>query len=676
MGLWRLTIDPQMLRAEAFSDIGVLIQDDATVIIERWCRRAIEQQPDARRCHHAVLRDGLGELLQDLGRGLAESLAEDASPHKLRAREHGEQRWQVGWSLSEVVRDYLILRLVLLEYLDETLERPLTTREMMAIGLALDEAINASVGKYARYREEAARQTERLRAEAEQRSLDALQRWQRIFEHAGWGVAVIDGTSHELLATNAAFAEMHGCSIEELEGTSLLELIVPDMRRKVSTQLEAAGNDHHRFETVHVRAGGTPFPVLADFAALRDETDGRLCFAAHFTDITELKQLEESLEHKAQRLEEVDRRKDQFLATLAHELRNPLAPIQNALELMRLAATHSDAVGSALDVTERQVHQLVRLVDDLLDVARISQGKVELRKQIVPLADLVNGAVESTRPLLSAKAHRLETRLPSEPTYVDADPDRVQQVLTNLLNNAAKYTDARGEIAIIATRNADQVSISVRDNGVGIAPELLPKIFDLFTQSDVSVGRAQGGLGIGLTLVRNLVEMHGGSVSVASEGPGKGSQFTVMLPAARKQGEKARMSQPAFDAQNHKPAKILLVDDNKDVVSMLAILLRRIGHEVSIAHDGPEAIATAESEHPEFILLDIGLPGMDGYEVAQRLRAAPELKDAYLVAMTGYGQEEDLKRAEVAGFHHHLLKPVRLETIQAALEVWRKKAAS
>lgn len=669
-----MTTDPQLLRSEAFADIGLVVQRDSSIILERWCRRAVLEQPEAKRVHHQELRDGLGVLLRELGRSLAECVDDGSKPHAL-AGEHGQQRWNSGWSLPELVRDYQILRLVMLEYLEETVDRPLELREIMAVGLALDEAIAASVGMYVAYRDDATRQAERQRTEAERRSTEELTQWQRVFEHAGWGVTIIEGESCKLTALNAAFARMHGYETDELRARSYLDLVAADARSETARRFApGVGEDTCSFESTHVRRDGSCFPVLTVITAFRDARGDVLYHAANCQDITARKELEHSLAEKARMLVDADHRKDRFLAMLAHELRNPLSAIQNAVESMRLDTADHEGLETALAVSDRQLQLLVRLVDDLLDVARVSQGKFELRRERIDLLDVMAAAVEGSRAMFDTKSHELSVELPAEPIFLEADPARLQQVLTNLLNNAAKYTDAGGEVLIAAECSDREAVVRVRDTGIGIEPELLPYVFELFRQSDDSAQRTHGGLGVGLTLVRSLVEMHGGTVSAASPGAGKGSEFIVRLPVAGKLavGEGA-MSDVKPQTTHNSHARILLVDDNKDVVSMLAILLRRVGHEVLMAHDGPAAIEVAERERPEVILLDIGLPGMDGYAVAERLRSAPDLSHLFLVAMTGYGQEDDLRRAEQAGFHHHLLKPVRLESIQAALELWRTK---
>ena len=363
-------------------------------------------------------------------------------------------------------------------------------------------------------------------------------------------------------------------------------------------------------------------------------------------------------------IREGDRRKDEFLAMLAHELRNPLAPILNAIHYMRAETVDLSAVEQARDIAERQVRHLARLVDDLLDVSRISSGKIQLRKESIELADVVNRAVETSRLLIQLRGHELTVRLPEEPLLLEADAARIEQVISNLLNNAAKYTEEGGRISLVAESRGPILEIRVRDTGIGIAPELLPRVFDLFTQDKRSLDRSQGGLGIGLTLVRNLVEMHGGSVDVRSAGVGTGSEFIVRLP--RLKGSTAVSVPLPNDPTPRQPAdageslrkKILVVDDNVDGALMLARLLRGWGHQLAVAHDGDTAIERARDQPFDVVLLDIGLPGMNGYQIAQALRGQAGFEQTLLVALTGYGQGEDRRRSAEAGFDHHLVKPV------------------
>jgi PAS domain S-box-containing protein len=374
-----------------------------------------------------------------------------------------------------------------------------------------------------------------------------------------------------------------------------------------------------------------------------------------------------------QALREADRRKDEFLATLAHELRNPLAPIRNSLQVLKMPRVDAATANTAREMMERQIHHLVRLVDDLLDVSRVMRGKIELRKEPVELATVIARAVETVQPLMEVQGHALDITVPNESLLLDADPVRLAQVVGNLLTNSAKYTEANGHIWLSARREGGQAVLEVRDTGIGIAADLLPHVFELFVQADHASAKAQGGLGIGLTLVRNLVNMHGGAVEGSSAGPGKGSEFVVRLPLMARQcreeeGDSSRERRPEpTRAPGH---RVLVVDDNRDAADSLALLLRLQGHEVRVAHDGPSALELAGSFRPALVFLDLGMPGMDGYEVARRLRKRPGLEKVVLAALTGWGQQEDRHRTAEAGFDRHLVKPPEpkeLENLLASL---------
>jgi PAS domain S-box-containing protein len=370
-----------------------------------------------------------------------------------------------------------------------------------------------------------------------------------------------------------------------------------------------------------------------------------------FQDITQLKQIEAELRRTNQA-------KDEFLAMLGHELRNPLAPLLNALHILRLGSDTQGVAEQAWDMAQRQVRHMTRLIDDLLDVSRITRGKIQLRKELTDLGAVVSRAVETSRPLIESRRHELAVKLPQEPVRVQVDTTRLEQIVANLLNNAAKYTEPGGRIWVTAERSGNEAIISVGDTGIGIPTEMLPRIFDMFVQVDRSLDRAQGGLGIGLTLVKSLVEMHGGNVHVRSAGTGQGSEFIVRLPLPRGSEVQAPLPAPAVATANGKSRRVLVVDDNVDAARSLSMLLQAFGHEVCTAHDGQAALETAASFHPQVVLLDIGLPKLDGYEVARRLRCQPGLEKALLVALTGYGQEGDRRRSEEAGMDWHLVKPV------------------
>lgn len=368
-------------------------------------------------------------------------------------------------------------------------------------------------------------------------------------------------------------------------------------------------------------------------------------------------------------IQEADRHKNEFLAMLAHELRNPLAPVRNAMEVLRMQGNQQKEFIWAHDLITRQVSHLVRLVDDLLDVSRITRGKIKLEMKLENAADVVAVALETVRPLIDAHKHSLTTTLPDEPLWINVDSTRLAQVLSNLLTNAAKYTPDGGHLSLDVRREGREAVFCVHDSGVGIPREMLSHIFDLFTQVDRSLARSQGGLGIGLTLVRRLVELHGGKVEAFSEGPGKGSDFIVRLPA-HAQNDPAIEPHVDTTANGFAPShayRILVVDDNQDSADSLAMLLTLNGHKVRMANDGISALAMAQDYHPDVVLLDIGLPGLNGLEVAERLRAQPETQKTLLIAVTGYGQEEDRKRSQLSGFDHHFVKPVDINLLLKSL---------
>jgi PAS domain S-box-containing protein len=366
------------------------------------------------------------------------------------------------------------------------------------------------------------------------------------------------------------------------------------------------------------------------------------------------------------RLREADRRKDEFLATLAHELRNPLAPIRNAVELLRRAEADVAIRERARGMMERQLAQMVRLIDDLLDVSRISRGKVRLRRERVELAVVVRSALESVRPLVEARAHELTVTLPNDAVYLDADPTRLAQVIANLLNNAAKYTEKRGHIWLTAERQGREAVVSVRDNGIGLAPEDLSQIFEVFAQVDPALERSQSGLGIGLSLVRGLIQLHGGTVEAHSAGKGTGSEFIVRLPVAEPPAS-TRDNDAGQTNSALPPLRILVADDSRDAADSLSLMLRVQGHDVKTTYDGLEAVQAAATFRPEVALLDIGMPNLNGYDAARQLRAAPWGREVLLVAMTGWGKEEDKRRAAEAGFDHHLTKPVEPAALEGVL---------
>jgi PAS domain S-box-containing protein len=469
----------------------------------------------------------------------------------------------------------------------------------------------------------------------------------------------LDGT---IVTWNAGAERLYGYTADEAVGRHITLVIPPERHEEERLILQRLRKglriDH--FETVRVTKDGRKIDVSLTVSPVLDESGNVVGASKTARDITLRKQTEAALR-------EADRRKDEFLAILAHELRNPLAPIRNALQILRLAKPGDPGGRRVAEMMERQVDHLVRLVDDLMEVSRITRGKIDLRKERIEVAALLRSALETSRPLMEAAGHQLSVSMPAESLEVEGDPVRLTQVVANLLNNAAKYTDPGGRIWLSARRDGDAASISVRDNGAGIPPENLPRIFELFMQVARSSERAQGGLGIGLTLVKNLVELHGGSVEARSEGPGKGSEFVVRLPAVAETRRRDVAPAELQPAAALAPDRILVVDDNRDAAESLGMLLELLGAEVQVAHSGPEALRLLNTYQPAVVLMDIGMPGMDGYEVARRIRQRDDLGQVALVALSGWGQEEDRRRSRRAGFDHHLVKPVDPRALEALL---------
>ena len=474
-------------------------------------------------------------------------------------------------------------------------------------------------------------------------------------------VWILDGEGHGVYA-NGAWRNYFGKSLEEIEAAGWRVQHPDDQEMVARTSAEALSS-------------GTPFEMkyrlrrfdgqyrwhLVRGVPMLDDSGKVIRWYGTSTDIDDIKRA-------AEELQAADRRKDEYLAMLAHELRNPLAPIMNAVEVLKLAGDSMELRGRQWGIIERQVAHMARLLDDLLDVARVTRGKIELRREPLALAEALRRAVELAQPGIASRRHTLEFTAPPETLCIEGDLDRMIQVVGNLLNNAAKYTPPGGRIWLSGGEENGEAVIRVRDSGIGLAPEALSRIFELFTQVQSSTSRLQGGLGIGLTMARSLVQMHGGAIEARSAGLGQGSEFIVRLPAlapeARRSGPPPREAS-AKDARP--PRRILIVDDAADAAASMSELLSRWGHEVRLSHNGPEALAAAGAFQPEFVLLDIGLPDMDGFEVARRLRQNHPGSDMTLVAITGYGQASDRQRTREAGFDHHLVKPVDLRYLKELL---------
>jgi PAS domain S-box-containing protein len=471
----------------------------------------------------------------------------------------------------------------------------------------------------------------------------------------------------QYLRINPALAAMNGLPIEAHLGRNLVDVLpriaqdVPDALRHVFQSGQSIVNQEVRAETHKLPR--QPRYWLCSYYPVKKQDGTVLGAGAVVTDIDDLKRLEEALK-------DADMRKDQFLAMLAHELRNPLAPISNAAQIMKVEGPNGPSFQWSIEVIEDQIKHMTRMVDDLLDVSRITRGKVVLQKELIELAAVVELAVEASQPLIQGYHHELTITLPPRPVILDVDPPRMAQVLSNLLNNAAKYTDEGGQIALIAQQIDGEVIIRVIDNGIGISSQLLPEVFELFTQGDQTLSRSRGGLGIGLTLVQSLVELHDGRVTARSGGPGLGSEFEVRLPLPVQDSvvphdSGAAVREPVAGTLPRR--RVLVVDDNRDNASSLGLLLEALGQEVYTAHDGPMALALTRQHCPEVVLLDIGLPGMDGYEVARQCRRQTGLDQSIVVAMTGYGKDEDRRRSQEAGFNAHFVKPLSLDDLRSLL---------
>ena len=517
--------------------------------------------------------------------------------------------------------------------------------------------------------------TDRVRAEQALR--ESEEKFRRIVETANEGIWLLDENACVTFA-NQRMLDLLGYRMEDMLGRPKWDFLVGRDRERVLAMFERRrAGVSEQLDVCFEHSDGRPVWMIMAARPIFDEDGAFRGTLDMFTDVTERKLLEAELEARLADLAEADRRKDEFIATLSHELRNPLAPIRNAVALLRELPPSDPRVAEVGALLERQVVQLTRLTDDLLDASRITRGRLELRRERVQLADVVQSALETSRAAIEEGGQTLEVALPPEPVHLDADGTRLAQVFTNLLNNAAKYTPPGGRIAIEAVRGERTVEVRVRDTGIGIEAEQVSRLFEPFWQAATALDRSGGGLGIGLALVRGLVELHGGTVEVRSEGPGRGSEFTVRLPLAGAPGGKALVPIERADAQRGRaprrraarPRRVLVVDDNLDAAESLALLLRLRGHEVREAHDGAAAVEAAAAFRPDAVLLDIGLPGLNGYEAARRMREEPWSREAVFVAVTGWGQDADKRRSREAGIDHHLTKPVDVARLDELIEV-------
>ncbi len=488
-------------------------------------------------------------------------------------------------------------------------------------------------------------------------------RYRRLFQMAKDGILILDADTGKVIDANPFMTALLGYSHDEFLGKELWEIgLFRDINESRAVYRELQEKGYVRYENLPLEST-SGHKVEVEFVSNVYGENNHQVVQCNIRDITERSRLQRLTQEQAEALADLDRRKDEFLAMLSHELRNPLAPILNAALLLRLHSTRNRLQGienpilqQSASIIERQVGQLTRIVDELLEVSRITTGRIQLRQESIAVGVVAENAVATVRSLIDQRKHELTVSLPTQAIWVHADAARLEQVVLNLLTNAAKYTDQGGHVWLTVQRHGEEAVLRVRDTGVGIAPEILPRIFDLFTQAERSLDRSQGGLGIGLALVQRLVEMHGGTVA-ASSVLGQGSEFVVRLPVVPP--PRPRASSPA--AETAQPIatslRVLVVDDNVDTVTTLALLAKESGCDVRTAYDGSTVLEAALDYRPDVVLLDIGLPGLNGYEVVKQLRQQPALLNAVLVAMTGYGGEGDFQRSFAAGFDHHLVKP-------------------
>ena len=488
-------------------------------------------------------------------------------------------------------------------------------------------------------------------------------RYRRLFQTAKDGILILDADTGKVIDANPFMTDLLGYAHAEFLGKELWQIgLFRDIQenRAVYRQLQEKG--YVRYENLPLKSRNG-HKIEVEFVSNVYGENRHQVVQCNIRDITERSRLQRLTQEQAAALADLDRRKDEFLAMLSHELRNPLAPILNAALLLRVHSTRNrlhgienPVVQQSASIIERQVGQLARIVDELLEVSRITTGRIQLHQERIAVGGVVENAAATVRALIDQHKHELTVSLPAPAIWVHADAARLEQVVVNLLTNAAKYTDPGGHVWLTVEQEGEEAVLRVRDTGVGIAPEVLPRIFDLFTQAERSLDRSQGGLGIGLALVQRLVEMHGGTVAATSV-LGQGSEFVVRLPVVAPPPPQVSAPATATAPATGPSLRVLVVDDNVDTVTTLAMLVRESGHDVRKAYDGTTVVEAALDYRPNVVLLDIGLPGLNGFEVAKRLRQQPALQKAVLVAMTGYGQESDRKRSQEAGFDHHLVKP-------------------
>lgn len=505
------------------------------------------------------------------------------------------------------------------------------------------------------------RVADRTEALADQQRL-----YQSITDNASVALFITD-TQQRCVFMNPAAERLTGYDRVALHGCRLAAVLLPHPCAETAPLLGERdapphlAQDKHQGEARFLHKDGHAYDVSLTSSTLRDDREEVIGAIIEAQDISQRKRAQEQLR-------DADRRKDEFLATLAHELRNPLAPVRNAVQYLRAKGPATPELAWARDVIDRQTQAMIRLIDDLMDVSRISRGKIELQREQIQLATVVASAVETSQPKIELYGHQLIVDLPTTPVLVDGDLTRLAQVFLNLLNNAAKYTDPGGRIELRAEPDGRDVVVTVRDTGIGIPAENLESIFEMFSQVEGALSRSRGGLGIGLSLVKRLVEMHGGSVEARSAGLDKGSEFVVRLPIVIQPSDHLPPRGVSEDALPGTDLRILVVEDHRDAAESLSMLLRMLGHRVMMAFDGHEALTVAETFAPHVVLCDVGLPGLNGYEVARAIRQEPWGESMVLIAITGWGQDHDRQLSNAAGFDRHLVKPVDVPVVMRMLD--------
>lgn len=525
----------------------------------------------------------------------------------------------------------------------------MTSQELMA--LTVVTLVCGSIGLAGQYRR-------RIRAVTEQHA-QKLQDQARALNQAPIVFRNVEGTITEW---SAGAQRLFGRTSDEAVGRPLCELLQTRFPRPADEiQPELFKTGQWQGEVIQRHRDGHELHVAMHWILYRDKYGEPIGVAEIHNDVSDLRRAEAAVR-------EADRRKDEFLAMLAHELRNPLAPIRTGLELMRMAKNDEQLIDQTRAIMERQMEQLVTLVDDLLDVSRISRGKLELRMCQVTLSDVVRSAVEAARPTIEAAGHKLSVTMTAAPLHLHADPHRLAQVLSNLLDNAAKYTPRGGSIWLAAERQGADVVVSIKDSGLGIPADMIDGIFQMFTRIERAGEKTNAGLGIGLALVKSIVEMHGGRVEAKSDGPGRGAEFRVRLPLVRAATASEQLPNGASSATERSPRRVLIVDDNEAAADLLSMVVGKLGNEVRVAYDGQQAIEAAVRFQPDVVLMDLGMPKLDGYGAARHIREQPWGQEMLLVALSGWGQDGHKKRSKEAGFDHHLVKPADPVQLQRLLD--------